>query len=1144
MIYAFTRRAERALTLNAQKEARRLNSVRIEPEHVVYAVINESGGAAKAALDFLQIDVLLWKRELEAVLLTYEKQDDSIDGNFSNVEVPASQRTKDLLKIALQESLIMGHKHVGTEHLLLAACSQESSHAAAFFARQKADVNLLRFMVQTSFNHTKQDDGGGFPQFHNLYSGLSASVMEAGARNPVLELFRDKPAHSKTPHLDSFCVDLSALAKQGVLDPVIGREKEIERALRILCRRVKNNPIFTGEPGTGKTALVEGLAQYIAGKNAPSALAGKRILSLNIGSIVAGTEYRGQFEQRIKSIITECEQDANVILFIDEIHTIVGAGRGSGALDAGNMLKPALSRGTFQCIGATTLAEYRKYFERDGALERRFQMVEVCEPDVGEVCRILSGLKGRYEEFHGVRFTDAAVNLSARLADRFIYGRSMPDKAIDLLDETAVMKKLESEKSFRKTGRREMPLIDADDVSTALSQMTGVPQDGFCKDGFPVLDMARAVKKTLIGQDEAVERLCKAVIRSRSGLSAKDRPQGSFLFLGCSGSGKTLLAKTLAQILYGSKNALLRIDMSDFSEKHTVSRLTGAAPGYVGYEEGGVLTERLRRNPNCVVLLDEAEKAHGDVFNLFLQALEEGEIEDNFGRKVSLRQSVIIMTSNAGMDDLVKKQRLGFTGAGETLDYKTVEKAALKAARSFFKTEFLNRIDEIIVFKPFTEEAAAQILALELDDLRGRLDYALDKNGKETGFFTLEISEKAKNAVLSYANWQKNGAREIRRAVKEKIEDVLAVYLLQNQNAPQSVICVNADENGVVQIEVKKKARLFLRSLINSMFVFCLAVAPVSAAFLGCATGAISAEEYYSIGMAYFDIGKYSEAETWLLRASSANRTMRASEYNLGRIAFEQGRFTEAAKYFERILKGDAKNVMALKALAFTLIKLGDLEKAEKIYQKTLELDPESADEGYNYSLVLFALEKYAECEAVLQKYNFNLTENKDTLLMLARAQKAQKKVEALDAYDIWLKKHKDAQVRREYAEMLEENGFLARALEQLKSALSEFSGNEKNIKKPDLQFDYARLLLIADPENPEALKEFEAAIAEGFNNEEAVKKLIADPALSKANKDAVQRLLDAGLQPPQPETEAPVEEKPAEAETPPSVEEAAPPSS
>ncbi|MDR2491445.1 MAG: AAA family ATPase [Spirochaetaceae bacterium] len=1151
-----TRRAERILTFDAQKQARRLNAAFLEPEHIIYAIINDVDGAAKAALDFLQVDLEGWKRELENIMLTCESQAETALGIFSGADIQPSPRTRTLLQSAYKYSAEMEHTLVGTEHLIIAACSENNSHAAAFFARQKADVTLLRFMVQTSFNHAHKDEIGESPsQAEHLFQKFALDTMGEIENKPY---FKPKAHQGPRAHtLSNFTTDLSALAKQGKLDPVVGREKELSRIVQILCRRIKNNPVLTGEPGTGKTAIVEALAQLLAGENAPAALAGKRILSLNVGSLVAGTEYRGQFEQRLKSIIAECEKAAEVILFIDEIHTIVGAGRGSGSLDAGNMLKPALSRSKMQCIGATTIDEYRKYFEKDGALERRFQKVPIEEPTVSETEHILDGLKAEYEKFHEVKFNRSAISAAARLADRYITGRNMPDKAIDLLDETASRKKLEADMLARKNGHRDMVLIDGEDVRLTVAEMTGIPLDDADDTEDGIAGMERQLNREVIGQEEAVRRLCAAAARSRSGITAEKRPQGVFLFMGQSGVGKTLLAKKLSCVLYGSERYLFRIDMSDYMERYNVSRLVGASPGYVGYDEGGVLTERVRRQPNSIILLDEVEKAHPDVFNIFLQVLEEGELEDNLGRKINFSHTIIIMTSNAGMEQVFLDNKLGFARSGAPPEYRDIESACLKAARSIFRLEFLNRLDDTIIFRPLGLAECRQILDKEIDELQSRL--SLRDSAGYAAAYALEVSDAAKEALLQSADYRKMGGREIRRLVESRIEVPISMLLLQkcpsgsvfsveappeteaactNENtADKTAAGTQAAKDGIV-VSVKKDRLKLPANLLSAAAAFLLALQ--AASFNACATGAISAEEYYSIGMAYFDIGKYNEAETWLVRASQADRTMRASEYNLGRIAFEHGRYSEAAKYFERITKGDPKNVLALKALAYTYIKMARLEDAEKTYTRVLELEPESADEGFNYSLVLFAMEKYAECEAVLLKYNYNLSENKETLLMYGRSQKAQGKLEAADTYDLWLQKNSDPQVRYEYAELLEEGGFFAKAIEQLKQALSEMNSNTAKLKKSAVQFMYARMMMIAEPENEDALKEFEDAVGAGFNDEEAVKKLIADNRIGKTNQDAVRRLLDAGLKLPEPEKQSAESPTAADAQQPPPQENAA----
>jgi ATP-dependent Clp protease ATP-binding subunit ClpC len=627
-----------------------------------------------------------------------------------------------------------------------------------------------------------------------------------------------------TPTLDNFSCDISALAKSGKLDPVIGREKEMNRIVRILARRAKNNPILVGEPGVGKTAIVEGLAQMLVSRNAPEALSGKRIVSLDMGSIIAGTKYRGEFEERIKKITREITQAGNVILFIDEIHTIIGAGGAEGTIDASNMLKPGLSRGDIQCIGATTLAEYRKHFEKDPALERRFQTILVEETSTDETLQILHGIRKRYEDHHKVSYTDAAVELTVKLAKRYVTGRFMPDKAIDILDEAGAMRKLEysdsdeppeiasieaeinsltEEKSLLVNAQdyehaavvrdkvrslrsrlesariawehaynKEQLKVDEDDIRRVVSQATGIPLMHLAEQkSRKLLHMEAEIHKRVIGQDDAVLKICSAIRRSHAGVSSPRRPMGSFIFLGPTGVGKTLLAKRLAEYLFGAEEALVRVDMSDYMEKHNASRLTGAPPGYIGYEEGGMLTEKIRRNPYRVILFDEIEKAHQDVFNLLLQVMEEGELRDNLGHTVSFRNTVIIMTSNAGVREISRDSRLGFGSGSGLLSQSEIESQATGELKRLFPPEFLNRVDDIVVFHPLNIEQIENILEIELSELSNRL---AEQN------YSVDISHEARNLLIEKGWDPKFGGRPLRRTLQKELEDPLARLLMEH----------------------------------------------------------------------------------------------------------------------------------------------------------------------------------------------------------------------------------------------------------------------------------------------------------------------------------------------------------------------------
>jgi ATP-dependent Clp protease ATP-binding subunit ClpC len=652
-----------------------------------------------------------------------------------------------------------------------------------------------------------------------------------------------------TPALDAFTRDLTALAREGALDPVIGRAKEIERCVRILARRTKNNPVLVGEPGTGKTAIAEGIAQFIISADSPRFLSKKRLLLLDMGAIVAGTRFRGDFEERIKRLLYEIERSRNIILFIDEIHTIVGAGSASGTLDASNLFKPSLSRGVLQVIGATTIAEFRKYFEKDAALERRFQSVGVDEPSVSTTIKILEGLKSRYEEHHHICYTEEAIADTARLSARYITGRFMPDKAIDILDEAGAMKKLsegidfeepeeieyitsriqsldeetatmsaagredraaelrekarvlrfalESAKnSWQFTNGKPIVKVESSDVRAVLSEMTGIPANHLEEEEQKrLINLENELHSVIIGQDEAVSEVCSAIRRSRSGISDPRRPIGSFMLLGPTGVGKTLLARTLARVVFGAENALVRIDMADFMEKHNAARLTGAPPGFVGYEEGGELTEKIRKNPYRVVLFDEIEKAHRDVFNLLLSILEEGELQDNLGHTVNFRNTIIILTSNVGAKEISGASKLGFSENQKGLNFKEIENAAISEAKRIFNPEFLNRLDDIIVFHPLNNAEMKKILDIEIAALNARL---MQERG-----YSIKIADAAKEILLKNDDSAKYGARTLRRAVQQQLEKSLANLILQEQFERGTIFKVKG-KSGALQITASR----------------------------------------------------------------------------------------------------------------------------------------------------------------------------------------------------------------------------------------------------------------------------------------------------------------------------------------------------
>jgi ATP-dependent Clp protease ATP-binding subunit ClpC len=814
MFKGLTQRVQRILSADAQEEARRFHSDQLLPEHIVIALLKEGAGTACKALMFLRIDLLEFRHTVESGI-------PRISGALVRGDVPPSKRTKTMLEIATEEARSMGSDYLGTEHLLFAAMREQDSTIQVYLKERAVDTDMLRVVVQTTFSR---------PQGPR---SLDGEFIAAGDYQPYF-IHREgehKAAHSPrvkpasypvlTPTLDEHSRDLTALARAGKMDPVVGRKKEIGRAVRILARRTKNNPVLVGEPGVGKTAIVEGLAQLFAGDEVPEALAGKRILSLDMGSVVAGTKYRGEFEERLKKIMREIIQSGNVILFIDEIHTIIGAGGAEGTIDASNMLKPGLSRGDIQCIGATTLGEYRKHFEKDAALERRFQSILVEEPGLEDTLEILQGIRKKYEDHHRVDYTEGAVALAAKLAQRYLTGRFMPDKAIDIMDEAGAMRKLENvvqppevagieaeilqlteEKgamvsaqdyeraaevrdrvrnlrarlesvrvAWERAARTERALVDEGDIRRVVSEATGIPLMNLEEqDSRRLLRIEEELHKTIIGQDDAVRRVASAIRRSRAGVSSPRRPLGSFIFLGPTGVGKTLLVKRLSEYLFGREESLVRIDMSDYMEKHNASRLVGAPPGYIGYEEGGILTEKIRRNPYRVVLFDEIEKAHRDVFNLLLQVMEEGELRDNLGHTVSFRNTVIIMTSNAGVREISRDNRLGF-GSGEgLLSMGEIESQALSELRRLFNPEFLNRVDDIVVFHPLGMKEIEAILEIELEDLSRRL--------AEEGY-GLRVLPAARKILIEKGWDPKFGGRPLRRTIQKELEDPLSLLILE-----------------------------------------------------------------------------------------------------------------------------------------------------------------------------------------------------------------------------------------------------------------------------------------------------------------------------------------------------------------------------
>jgi ATP-dependent Clp protease ATP-binding subunit ClpC len=803
MFNRFTERARKVIIL-AKEEARRFNHDYIGTEHILLGLIREGEGVAAAVLE--KLGVSLENIRLEIEKLVQPGPTTQIIG-----DIPFTPRAKKALELAAEEARALGHNYIGTEHLLLGLIKEGEGVASQVLLNLGLELNTVRSEVMELL-------GSALP-------GLGQAAQ----------------AKTKTPALDAFGRDLTTLAKENKLDPVINRLPEIERVIQILSRRTKNNPVLLGEAGVGKTAIVEGLAQAIVAGNVPEVLRNKRIVVLDLALMVAGTKYRGQFEERIKAVMEEIKRSQDVIIFIDELHTLVGAGAAEGAIDASNILKPALSRGEMKCIGATTMDEYRKYVEKDAALERRFQTIMVEPPSVQQTIEILKGLRDKYEEHHRVSFKDDALEAAAKLSDRYISGRFLPDKAIDLIDEAGSRARLnvlivpsqikefeEKVESLRKEkevfiksqdfekaaslrdqergARQELeqfnrewsqakdkmrPEVTEEDIAKIVAQWTGIPIFRLEeKESEKLLKIEEGLHKRVVGQDEAIGAIAHAVRRSRAGIKDPKRPIGSFIFLGPTGVGKTLLARALAEFLFGDEDALLQLDMSEYMEKFNVSRLIGAPPGYVGYEEGGQLTEKVRRRPYAVILLDEIEKAHPDVFNLLLQVFEDGRLTDSFGRKVDFRNSVVIMTSNVGAELIRKSGSLGFKAQKEEIGYQEMKEKLLEEVKRTFKPEFLNRIDDIIVFQQLNKDNLQRILDIEIGFVTERL--------KEQNI-TLEVSQEAKDFLIERGFDPVFGARPLKRTIERFIEDPLA----------SEIISKKLKDGGVVKVLRKNDALMF-----------------------------------------------------------------------------------------------------------------------------------------------------------------------------------------------------------------------------------------------------------------------------------------------------------------------------------------------
>ncbi|MDG2476461.1 MAG: ATP-dependent Clp protease ATP-binding subunit [Phycisphaerales bacterium] len=812
MFERLTDRARKVMAL-ANQEAQRFNHEYIGTEHILLGLVKEGSGVGANVLKALEID-------LRKVRLEVEKLVKSGPEMVTMGKLPQTPRAKKVLEYAIEEARHLNHNYVGTEHLLLGLLREQDGVAA-----------------QVLMNLGVKLEEGREEVLNLLGAGIEPDEMEevgeGGEEAPSASPRRGK---SKTPALDSFGRDLTELAKSGELDPVIGRTKEIERLVQILCRRTKNNPVLLGEAGVGKTAIIEGLSQRIIDHEVPDLLHDRRVVVLDLAMMVAGTKYRGQFEERIKAVMNEVRRAKNVILFIDELHTLVGAGGAEGAIDASNVLKPALSRGEVQCIGATTFDEYRKYIEKDSALERRFQSIAVEPPSAEQTIKILKGLRIKYEEHHRVTITDEAIEEAVELSTRYMPSRVQPDKSLDVIDEAGAMIRLRSmskppdladlesrielltvekedavkaadyekaanlrdqaekaraekdtvQKEWRDRMSDIVGTVDADVIAETVSKITGVPLTRLEQaESARLLNLEEELHRTVVSQDDAVKQVSRAIRKARSGLKDPNRPMGSFLFVGPSGVGKTLLAKALSEFMFGDPEAMIYLDMSEYMEKHTVSRLVGAPPGYVGYEEGGQLTEKIRRRPYAVVLLDEVEKAHPDVFNMLLQIMEEGRLTDSFGRRVDFKNCIIIMTSNIGSDLIKGGSSFGFGKREEIQDYERIKTSLMSEIEKFFRPEFINRLDDTVVFRPLVKDDLYHIIDMELAKVCDRLRYKK---------MDMELGEKAKDFLIEKGYNPDFGARPLRRAISTYIEDALAESLLAGEYGAGQMIKVTHNE--------------------------------------------------------------------------------------------------------------------------------------------------------------------------------------------------------------------------------------------------------------------------------------------------------------------------------------------------------------
>ncbi len=819
MFERFTEKAIKVIML-AQEEARRLGHNFVGTEQILLGLIGEGTGVAAKVLKSMGVNLKDARIEVEKII--------GRGSGFVAVEIPFTPRAKRVLELSLEEARQLGHNYIGTEHLLLGLIREGEGVAARVLENLGVDLGKVRTQVIRMLGETAEVSSGGGTQ-----------------------------GRTKTPTLDEFGSNLTVMAAEGKLDPVVGRAKEIERVIQILGRRTKNNPVLIGEPGVGKTAIAEGLAQRIANNDIPDILEDKRVVTLDIGLLVAGTKYRGEFEERLKKIMDEIRSAGNVILVIDEVHTLIGAGAAEGAIDAANILKPALARGELQCIGATTLDEYRKHIERDAALERRFQPVMVGEPSVQESIEILFGLRDRYEQHHKLKISDSALEAAAKLSDRYISDRYLPDKAIDLMDEAgsrvrlinsqlpAAAKELDKElrqvlkdkddavrsQDFDRAGElrdremeikaeirtiaqtkkaepksEEMPVVTEEDIAHIVASWTGVPVSKLTEsESVKLMNMEETLHQRLIGQEDAVKAVSRAIRRARVGLKNPNRPIASFIFSGPTGVGKTELAKSLAAYFFGSEDNMIRLDMSEYMERHTVSKLIGSPPGYVGYNEGGQLTEAVRRKPYTVVLFDEIEKAHPDVFNMLLQILEDGRLTDAKGRTVDFKNTLLIMTSNIGSKVIEKGGGgLGFDFATESAvesQYNRIRSLVNEELKQYFRPEFLNRLDEIIVFRQLNKLEVKEISDIMLKEVFGRL---IEKN------ITLEVTEKFKDRLVEEGYSPSYGARPLRRAIMRLLEDVLAEEILSGRIKDGDTAIIDVTEDGQIKASRGEQRELVL----------------------------------------------------------------------------------------------------------------------------------------------------------------------------------------------------------------------------------------------------------------------------------------------------------------------------------------------